>query len=100
MPNTCLRVSESPLTAPPPGWPQPRTEEKKADEEEEDAGKIDMRTRVKIQELKEHGVELYKKQKFEEAIKCARPLLACTRPSHPAVARVQVLFTGAGGVPC
>jgi len=45
-----------------------RTEDKK-DEEEEDAGKIDMRTRVKIQELKEHGTELYKKQKFEEAIR-------------------------------
>jgi hypothetical protein len=79
--------------------PQPRTEEKKADEEEEDAGKIDMRTRVKIQELKEHGVELYKKQKFEEAIKCARPSLACTRPAHPS-ARAQVLLSGAGGVPC
>jgi hypothetical protein len=48
---------------------QARTEGKSGEEEEEDAGKLDMRTRVKIQELKEHGTELYKKQKFEEAIK-------------------------------
>lgn len=42
-----------------------RTEEKK--EDEEDQGKIDPRTRVKIQELKEHGSDLYKQDKFDDA---------------------------------